>query len=282
MAIDLASILVAVISLVASLTVAAFAAVINSSKEHRKARQEAKQLMVKYRDPLLLSAEDLQARLWGILEGDVLDYAKKSPVHNDSLFIYTSFVLGQFMTWAHILRREMYLAPLSATDDIKLHSFIEIMNAIAGVMISGRYSSTEDTAFLFLHGHLAALGELMTLSDEGNKHRRLCMGLYEFNKLWKTTSLESEDSVHYWFMPIKIGLETLIERGNKSPESNRLRRLQHLVLDLIALLNPSKQRTRVSGCTAAPNCRCITCARFTGGTSTTERRTLPENITETV
>ncbi|KAH6661151.1 hypothetical protein BKA67DRAFT_687452 [Truncatella angustata] len=263
--VDVASIIVSVISLIASVLVAGFSAYLNYSTEKRKARSEAERLLQKYRDPLLFAAGDLQSRLWGIFEADVLSFSGQSVHHNDSLFIYTSFVLGQYFAWTHILRRQTQLLPFSLEEDKRLTRFIEVLHKIQGVLLDSAYAAEEGSAFTLWRGHQMAIGEFMT--DGGDGSEKLCMGFYEFTKIWKSGSGEAYDNLHYWFQPVEDGLNTLVQRGPKVPDGNKLRRLQHLLLDLIEVLDPERHRLHsknISGCGAATHCPCKKCLEEAG------------------
>lgn len=262
MALDSSSLVVAIISLFASISVAGFSAYMNYTTEQRKAHRDAERLLQKYRDPLLFASEDLQSRIWGLVERDVLNFAHGSDAHKDALYIYTAFVIGQFFAWTHILRRETSLSPFSLEEDQRLRQFVEILHTIQGVMLTDQHSKTEGQAFTMWRGHQMAIGEFMSLRDEGKDAERLCMGFYEFTESWKNKSSPAYETLHYWFRPVETGLEELVVKGGQAPEANRLRRLQHVLLDLIAVLDPSKKRLTtkyLSGCKPAPMCPCATC-----------------------
>lgn len=274
--VDIASIVVAVISLIASVLVAGFGAYLSYSSEKRKARREAENLLHKYRDPLLFAAEDLQSRLWGIFEADVLSFHGRSAHHEDSLFIYTSFVLGQYFAWTRILRCQTQLLPFSIEEDKRLAKFIEILHSIQGVLLSNQFAKDEGTAFTLWRGHQMAIGEYMTEGTSGPD--QLCKGFYEFNSAWKAGATDDHDAIHYWFKPVVDGLDTLIKKGPNAPDGNKLRRLQHLLLDLITVLDPHKHRLHSKGltrCGAAPNCPCTQCPGQVGLLDGTGARTLP-------
>ncbi|KAI7362157.1 hypothetical protein KC336_g21726, partial [Hortaea werneckii] len=66
--VDVASITVAVISLASSLLTAVAGGWWAYYSEERKDRRATDRLLRKYRDPLLLAAQDLQARLFNLVE----------------------------------------------------------------------------------------------------------------------------------------------------------------------------------------------------------------------
>jgi hypothetical protein len=62
-----ASIIVAIIALVAALATAVIASLTSCSLDLSKTRRETEKLVSHYRDPLLLASLDLQSRLYNIL-----------------------------------------------------------------------------------------------------------------------------------------------------------------------------------------------------------------------
>ncbi|ETS74936.1 hypothetical protein PFICI_13420 [Pestalotiopsis fici W106-1] len=254
---DITPIVIAIISLVASITVAGFGAYLNYSTVERKARREAEQLLQKYRDPLLFAAEDLQSRLWGIFHTDVLSFSGRSVHHDDALYIYTAFVLGQFLAWTHILRSQTQLLPFSLEEDQRLQKFLITLHNIQGVLLLS--GTTESTAFTLWRGNQMAIGEFMT---EVRDSEKMCMGFHDFTKIWKGASNDAHDDLHYWFDPVVVGLKTLAEKGPDVAEGNKLRRLQHLLVDLIEVLDPQKRRLQkgpIGPCGAASDCPCTRC-----------------------
>lgn len=99
------SIVLAIVSLVGSIISAGFTGWISFYVEEHKRRKEAKTLTNKYRDPLVLSAYDLQSRLVGLVELGLLGYLqhdKKRPL----VLSYTAFLVGQYFSWNYIFRRQ--------------------------------------------------------------------------------------------------------------------------------------------------------------------------------
>jgi hypothetical protein len=263
--VDIVSIIVAVISLIGTLLVAGFSAYFTYSTEERKARRDAERLLRKYRDPLLFAAEDLQSRLWGIFEADVLSFHGRSAHHEDALVIYTCFVLGQFFAWTHVLRTQTQLLPFSLEEDKKLSKFTETLHSIQGTLLDNRYAKEEGTAFTLWRGHQMAIGEFMTEGDTGPE--KLCMGFHEFTKAWKAGDANAQDPLRYWFNPVVEGLDTLIKKGPGAPDGNRLRRLQHLL-----------HSKGISGCGAPPCCPCTACPGEVGVHDATGARKSPRSL----
>jgi hypothetical protein len=104
--VDIAAIIIAVISIVGALLTAGFTAYVTYFTDERKRRTEAQKVVAKYHDPLLLACQDLQSRLHNILEWTIWKCLPNPGPKRDNLFIYTAFVVGQYMSWTYILRRQ--------------------------------------------------------------------------------------------------------------------------------------------------------------------------------
>ena len=96
-----------------------------------------------------------------------------------------------------------------------------------------------------------AIGEIMTLTEKDGE--LFCMEYSAFTK-----KFTSEDSFREWFSPVENGIAQLVD----AKSSHRLRRLRHLMLDLIEILDPQhlgegrEVRNRVG---AAAGCQCSRC-----------------------
>lgn len=138
-------------------------------------------------------------------------------------------------------------------------------------------------------GHQLAIGELMTVSssDAAGSTELLCMGYAEFTRKWKAGDNAANDrSAEYdsgekgvsqspgsmndsevfrgWFGYIERGIHQ-VERQRHHGDStafNRIRRLQHLLLELVEALDPDGARARESSpVSAAPDCACTRCQK---------------------
>lgn len=138
-------------------------------------------------------------------------------------------------------------------------------------------------------GHQLAIGELMTVSssDATGSTELLCMGYAEFTRKWKAgnksidernagndsgekgmshiQSQGSDDEVFRgWFGYIERGIHQ-VERQRHHGDStafNRIRRLQHLLLELVEALDPDGARaSEAKPVAAAQNCACTRCQK---------------------
>lgn len=302
--VDVASIIVAVIALVGGVIAAGITAWFTYFSDERKRLSEAEKLIARYRDPLLLAAQDLQSRLYNITDQGITNYYRRGGEEKNNLLLYTAFLVGQFFAWTHILRLQAQFLRF-ATDD-KNKKLTKVLGAISFEFSTDRYDW--DGAPLNLwRGQQLAIGELMTVGDA----ELLCMGYAAFHQRWKEdggvygssggmgqltgTSLpvpygaeqgKDKDQVartnevkegdedgkddwsgdfRPWFRPITEGVTKIAvartERHQRVPDQ-RVRRLQHLMLDLIHLLDEEGLRSEAkytSYCHRAAICRCLIC-----------------------
>jgi len=293
--VDTAAITVAVISLTASLAVALATGLLTIYSDERKDRREREYLLRKYRDPLLLAAQDLQARLHNIVENNVLSFLHGSQDHQDCLIIYTAFLFGQYLSWTHILRQQVQFACFATEERGGGNKRLgDVLGRIQQCLNSDARGEAE-VPFLLWKGHQLAIGELMTVASTvavpSSTAGGVCMGFAEFTRNWKAQADDLKDvkaaqqpgpgdlvkgvadqqdgpnpvaAFRAWFTNIEHGIYELDkqkQRGN-STGLNRIRRLQHLLLELIDVLDPEGARvgaheSKRAG--AAPGCACSRC-----------------------
>jgi hypothetical protein len=286
--VDIASITVSVISLTTSLAVAIASGVLTIYSDERKDRQERERLLRKYHDPLLLAAQDLQARLYNLTENALITFLHGSQDHQDCLVIYTAFLFGQYLSWTYVLRQQAQFACFATEERGRTKTLVVLLGRIQQCLNSDRWGEAE-YPFLLWKGHQLAIGELMTVPSTlaaPDSAGGVCMGFAEFTRKWKAheavedaeraaqrvsgDAVAEEDAAvlhndfRAWFADIEQGIYEL-DRQRQRGEStglNRIRRLQHLLLELIEVLDPAGGRVgaheskRVG---AAPSCACSPC-----------------------
>ena len=255
--VDTVSIVIAVISFVGALLSASITGWFTYTSEERKRLSEAEKLVAKYRDPLLLAAHDLQSRFFNILQLDFLrQYAnpRSSAAQRQQAWNNTCFLVGQYFAWTYILRRQVQF--LRFSTDRQNKNLVRVLDQIKNCFSTDRHGR-ESAQFMLWRGHQMAIGELMTVKDD---KELLCVGYAEFKKKW------TEDaSFRSWFYSIEEGIAALTEtKDDRAPlPDHRLRRLQHLLVDLIHTLDSKGRRggPKSRPCRAAPNCPCSHCGR---------------------
>lgn len=250
--VDIVSIIIAVVSLIGSIAAAGFAGWISFYIDQVKRRSEAKALVHKYRDPLVQAAYDLQSRLFGIVQLNLLRYndveEKRGLVH-----VYTAFLVGQYLSWVYILRRQVQFVRFSTDKNNKQLDLIL-------VAVTNEFSldqNASESPFMLWRGQQMAIGELMTLTEE--KGELYCMGYAAFSKKY-----QSDEDFKKWFQPIEDGIDMLVHarEHNDFAATGRLRRLQHLLIDLVLLLDPDRaesEKHKQLKVDAANQCECNKC-----------------------
>jgi hypothetical protein len=251
--VDVVSIVIAVISLVGSLTTVVITGLLTLHSDKVKRLSESEKLVAKYRDPLLLAAVDLQSRLGNILEKNVLNYYN-DPNRREFVTLYTAFLIGQYFSWTYILRRKVQF--LRFSTDKKNKSLSDTIIAIQEAFSTGEHNP-HDHLFMLWRPQQMAIGEIMTVA-EGEE--LFCIKYSDF-----TRNFNSGDATfREWFKPIIEGITELAETNHTktSPAANRLRRLQHLIVDLIDILDAQRLEGGMKGpirVSSAPSCECTKC-----------------------
>lgn len=199
----------------------------------------------------MLAAYDLQSRLWGLVQHNILNFADDEE-KKDLVYVYTAFLVGQYLSWTYILRRQAQFLRFS-TD--KKNKQLDLILA----RITNEFSMSSRTGedpFMLWRGQQMAIGELMALQEEGQLY---CMGFAAFAKRY-----HSDDEFKKWFRPIEKGITMLIDArtDNDALATYRLRRLQHLLIDLVLLLDQDQVATsqnRQLKVDAAHECSCEKC-----------------------
>jgi hypothetical protein len=251
--VDIVSIIIAVVSLIGSLVAAGFTGWISFYIDQVKRRSEAKALVHKYRDPLMLAAYDLQSRIFGIVQRNLLSYTGDEN-KKDLIYVYTPFLIGQYFSWTYILRRQAQFLRFSTDKTNK--QLDKILAAISSEFGLDKHKGEDP--FMLWRGQQMAIGEMMTVTA-GDQGELYCMGFAAF-----AVKYNSDPAFKKWFHPIETGITLLVEasgQGN-SVANYRLRRLQHLLVDLVLLLD--EDQIQMVGNTqlkvdAAHSCGCDKC-----------------------
>ncbi|KDQ49719.1 hypothetical protein JAAARDRAFT_200638 [Jaapia argillacea MUCL 33604] len=249
MAVEVVSIVIAIVSLVATLVAASIAGFMSLYKDDRTRFKEAEAVRAKYRDPLSLAVQDLQARLRNFVDDDLAKWIHDS--RKEYLLLHTCFLFGQFFSWVHILRQEVQF--LSCSTEKANKELTGVLRKIRCVLGEGSKESPPGYCVLYF-GEQHALGEVMTVVESEQPR---CLGYARFCCRWK-----EEEVFRGWFERLCNELTELAEAevSSKSrPMDHRLRMLQHLLIDLIGVLDPklvSGEFGYTRRCSPAPGCPC--------------------------
>ncbi|KAJ8093050.1 hypothetical protein PM082_020531 [Marasmius tenuissimus] len=247
--VDIVAIVVAALALLGTLMQAAVSGWLNLHSEERKRQDRVLDILAKYRDPLRRSAEDLSYKL---------------------INIHTSYVIGQFFAWVHILRHDTQFLMPPNTDSTSREINIILRN-IRMTLLTEQIASP----FVLWSGEQLAISEIMIVrdpKDDGGQVR--CMGFATFCQKWK-----ADKEFREWFIPIVEGLNVL-GASTRRTDFERLQSFQHLLVDLLELLRDHRSTSDSFRCENAPVwCRCKACkANLAMHISTHSRTPIPMDI----
>jgi hypothetical protein len=157
--------LVSLVGAVVSAVGALVAVLLSRRAVIRDRRLTADELAGRYRVPMLHAAFNLQSRLYNIGRQDFLGIFLTGGTSSEAEYarFNTAYLIGQYLCWAEILRREaQLLAPLHRGRDQ------DIVAAMEGVRYEMADSlSNSDPVLRIFRGDQRAIGEVMlTTTDQ--------------------------------------------------------------------------------------------------------------------
>lgn len=215
-------------------------AIVSAYYGHRLGRnvrlEEADRLAVRFREPLLQAAFNLQSRLYNIARMDFLGLfltAGAASEHEREYAVQnTVYLIGQYLGWVEVIRREsQYMDPRSR---MRNREIVAALERVRWTLADSR-QLTDPTLRLF-RGEQRAIGEVMLVptSVAPGLPRWECKGYAQF------IEDRAAPAVHRWFGQLEADVELL----GKEPEVHgyRLAALQRAVLALIDVLDPGGER----------------------------------------
>ncbi len=235
---------ISIVSVAGGLAVAALSVVLTHLLDRRRERikraEQNADTMVRYRDPLLWAAFDLQSRLYNIVYAFRLEKARErrgfirsflvegSQWHRHYALTNTAYVIAEYLCWAEMLRQNagfLDLGHRKLTREVmaQLWRIGEILN-------TGRL----DSRFRIFRGEQRAIGELM-IAQEADLAQSRCMGYASFCR-----RLDEDDQFTAYFSRLFHGIEGLSEYPEL--EVAELALLQNELIVLIDILDPQQLR----------------------------------------
>jgi hypothetical protein len=227
---------VSLISAILSVTGAVATAILGGLFEWRRRRADREQarrdLVSRYRDPLLQSAALLAARL-----RNAIDLFSDEPVHQaapgtkrqDDYNRYESlYRLSAYLGWVQILHREAHFLDLGSRS--RNRRLMRRLGDVKGAM-SGHAEESGVDVFLLLGGEQQAIGELMIDPDSPDRPR--CLGYVAFLRKYRDDPEFAE-----WFSPLLEEIDSLI--SNPQHAAIRLATVHNALVELIVFLDPRK------------------------------------------
>lgn len=250
--VDTTSIIVSVLSLVGAVSAVFFTAYMTYAADERKRNQEIKTQVRKYSDPLLITAHDLQDRLWQLLDTEMTYNDRKKGNGAENLELFTCYLFAQFLTWTHILKiKAQYLA---FHEDKSTSGLRTILYKISDELSTSRYPENGQT-FRLWPGHQLGIAEnMISQAVEDGDIRPL--GWHKFKGVY-------EDQFGNYFSWMRRSITKMLNAKYDKAEmipDQRLRRIQHLLIDLIETLDKSGQvqaDRKPQRCGSAIQCDCL-------------------------
>lgn len=221
-----------------SAAAALVAAVLGRRAVIRDRRLAADELAGRYRVPLLHAAFNLQTRLYNIGCQNFLEafLTGGSPTEAQYARLNTAYLIGQYLCWAEILRREaQLLAPLNRGRD---RVIMEAMENIRYEMADSL--SNSDAVMRVFRGDQRAIGEvLLTTSDSLSGQigpRWDCIGYAAFVQAMG----DDQTAISRWIRPLVDDIEKLA--ADYRAHQTRVVALQHCLVKLLNLIDPDGAR----------------------------------------
>jgi hypothetical protein len=234
--------LVSLIGAVVSAVGALVAVWLNRRAAIRDRRLTADELAGRYRVPMLHAAFNLQSRLYNIGRQDFLDIflANGSSSEAEYARFNTVYLIGQYLCWAEILRREaQLLTPLYRGRD---RDIVAAMENIRYEMADSL--SNSDPVLRIFRGDQRAIGEVMlTTTDQPADRigpRWDCIGYAAFVQ----ALADKQSAISRWIQPLLHDIDKLAK--SYQVHQARIIAIQHGFIELINLIDPEGDRIPVN------------------------------------
>jgi hypothetical protein len=230
-----------VLAITAPAAISVAGALVSVFYAHRLGRntriEEADRLAVRFREPMIQAAFNLQSRLYNIARlnflGLFLTKDAATREEREYAVLNTVYLIGQYLGWVEVIRREsQYVDPRSR---VRNREIVEKLEQIRETF-SDSLRLTDPTLRLF-RGEQRAIGEVMLRpvdSADPGLPRWECKGYGQFVEEHET------ESVRRWFRRLENDISVI----GKDPEVHlyRLTQLQHDLVALIEVLDPDDER----------------------------------------
>lgn len=187
-------------------------------------RSAAKRELDRYREPLLVAAFDLGARIHNIRKKALLAYLTSTERRGRLAVQGTLFCLARYFGTLEIVYARLALLRFESAEDTRVVA--ALLADINGVFASDRYDRDEtdgSSRFMLWREEQRAIGELMRGGPESTADE--CLGFAYFHDNYATVFAA-------WFADVAAALET-----PAAVTSARLARLQTLLALLVGLLD---------------------------------------------
>jgi hypothetical protein len=212
---------------------------LQSRREQEQRDLQTRDLMDRYRVPLVHSAYDFQSRLFNIVAGRFL----KVYLAADQEFAVNStlFAVAEFLGWQEVIRREVRFLDQGGVEQNQ--ALTAHLDAVRDSLAS---DAIPNAKFRLFRHQQRAIGELMVRANAGgDRDSSECMGFAEFSRHMAA----KDDNFVRWFAQLQ---EDIINLACSPASEHRLIVLQGALIDLVrlldpdALLTPKDQRKKLS------------------------------------
>ncbi|RYP66973.1 hypothetical protein DL769_005878 [Monosporascus sp. CRB-8-3] len=147
------------------------------------------------------------------------DYTPPYNRRGNLVVFHTAFAIGQYFSWTYILRRQVQFLRFSTEENNKKLS--DILDTIGHIFLTDKYRPGQDDRFMIWRPEQMAMGEIMTVPQDGDGEELFCMGYSEFYSKFQNTGGEDKD-FQRWFRPIVKDIEWLSKPSQSGKDTRRL------------------------------------------------------------
>jgi hypothetical protein len=194
--------------------------------------EQAEAVLSRYREPLLLAAENLHSRIFSIVKNKILlDYLQSSdPDLQRYGREYTVYVLAEYLCWAEIIRRDLRFLDLGTEERNR-----DLVRKLENVQMAMSDTALPRAIRLF-RGEQRAIGEIMmTPSSNADGAQSESLGYVQF-----CARLDEDLGFANWFLRLREGMDDVAAADGL--ELVQLIKVQHHLIDLIEFLDPQHLR----------------------------------------
>lgn len=215
----------------------ALVSVVFSRRATRSERLDAaEQLAVRFREPLLQAAFNLETRIYNIVQ---LGFFRRfldpgsEPQDREYAVLNTLYVVAQYFCWIEILRRESQF--VDPRNDQRNAAVVSGLEAVRDAFSDSL--TIEERCFRLFRGEQRALGEVMlvpAVAPPAGAPRFECLGYAPFVRAL------DDPQTGRWFERLRADIALL--EVDLAGHDARLRRIQRCLMDIIDVLDRDARR----------------------------------------
>jgi hypothetical protein len=199
-------------------------------KRARDKAEQAEEILSRYREPLLLAAQNFHSRLFRIVDNNALASLHCGDADNERYVRnHTVYVIAEYLCWTWIIHHDQSFLDLGVEEHNRklVQHLEEVHSAIA--------DQAMPRPLRLYRGEQRAIGEIMRTATGTTEPRSESLGYAEF-----CTRLDDDPEFIQWLGRLRSGLDEIA--NTSKPERAQLIRLQHALVDLIDFLDPKQLR----------------------------------------